>query len=247
MNSEMMRSPYPSVASFVFCLLYEFWTLPPESEPFICNDPKISKHFKGDTISFTEVLAYVIIGPLITLVLLECFKKKFEGKITENWKKVYLDYLLGLLYTATLTEVGKASIVELRPHFLDTCRPNVNCSAGLVTEYECTGSAHIWILRDLYKSFPSGHASLSIYSASFFVLHFRNVDASVFYHKVIPLLVQGIYCVLAIFCSISRITDHRHHWWDVLSGALLGTLCAYLTILLLVHKYNKEDKNTKKN
>ncbi|KAG8292696.1 hypothetical protein J6590_033114 [Homalodisca vitripennis] len=31
-------------------------------------------------------------------------------------------------------------------------------------------------------------------------------------------------------CSITRVTDHRHHWWDVLAGCVLGALLGVYTI-----------------
>lgn len=41
---------------------------------------------------------------------------------------------------------------------------------------------------------------------------------------------QSFLLLWAIFCSVSRITDHRHHWWDVLTGGLFGALVAWLTV-----------------
>ena len=33
---------------------------------------------------------------------------------------------------------------------------------------------------------------------------------------------QLLWACYALFCSLTRITDRRHHWWDVLAGATLG-------------------------
>ena len=30
------------------------------------------------------------------------------------------------------------------------------------------------------------------------------------------------FLAFALICSISRYTDKRHHWWDVLAGILIG-------------------------
>lgn len=42
--------------------------------------------------------------------------------------------------------------------------------------------------------------------------------------------VQSLLILWALFCSVSRITDNRHHWWDVLAGALFGILVASATV-----------------
>lgn len=47
-----------------------------------------------------------------------------------------------------------------------------------------------------------------------------------------PLLV--CVCLLwSVLCSLSRITDRRHHWWDVLAGAILGVTGAFYALFFL--------------
>lgn len=43
--------------------------------------------------------------------------------------------------------------------------------------------------------------------------------------------IQTLMFFWACFCGFSRIVDHRHHWWDVLLGAMLGILFAVLTVI----------------
>lgn len=42
--------------------------------------------------------------------------------------------------------------------------------------------------------------------------------------------IQAIFLLYACLCSVSRITDHRHHWWDVLAGANIGIIFASLVV-----------------
>lgn len=44
---------------------------------------------------------------------------------------------------------------------------------------------------------------------------------------------QGMCLLWALVCSLTRITDHRHHWWDVLAGSLVGVVSAVYTVSLL--------------
>lgn len=52
--------------------------------------------------------------------------------------------------------------------------------------------------------------------------------------------VQAFFLLWAILCGVSRITDHRHHWWDVLVGSIFGIICAILTVS---HHAFPTDKN----
>lgn len=40
-------------------------------------------------------------------------------------------------------------------------------------------------------------------------------------YTLLPLL-QILCIVWALCCSLTRITDRRHHWWDVLAGSIVG-------------------------
>lgn len=43
----------------------------------------------------------------------------------------------------------------------------------------------------------------------------------------------------AVVCSLTRITDHRHHWWDVAVGSILGTTVAFYTIVALCKSFQQ--------
>jgi phosphatidate phosphatase len=43
-------------------------------------------------------------------------------------------------------------------------------------------------------------------------------------------LVQLLALTFAIVASLTRVTDHRHHWWDVLIGFFIGVSTAYYTV-----------------
>lgn len=80
--------------------------------------------------------------------------------------------------------MGKFTVGRLRPHFLAVCRPNATLcvgregdlqfSAGLlpyVTDPQCTAPESMArLLRDSRLSFPSGHSSISMFAAVFFVV-----------------------------------------------------------------------------
>lgn len=121
----------------------------------------------------------------------------------------------------------------LRPHFLDTCQPNnlATCTPNeFVTDFYCTNyKISKFNLLDSRKSFPSGHSSLSVFQAIFTVYYLQMRFCRLTTNTAM-LIVQFGWLSWGIFCSISRITDYRHHWWDVLFGACLGIIFAVLTV-----------------
>lgn len=61
--------------------------------------------------------------------------------------------------------------------------------------------------------------------------------------KLVALTLQILSIIFGIVCSITRITDHRHHWWDVACGAILGALTAIFAVsektFILDNSYRK--------
>ena len=43
-------------------------------------------------------------------------------------------------------------------------------------------------------------------------------------------LIQAVFVYMAVFVCLSRIMDNKHHWSDVLTGALLGGVVAILAV-----------------
>lgn len=149
---------------------------------------------------------------------------------------------LGVLYsliTAAVFQVFiKWLIGGLRPHFLDVCKPDpalVRAAANGVGGFQniyftpdiCTGDRKE--INDSLESMPSGHATAAF--AGFVYLYlYLNAKLKVFsnYHPSLwkmavtymPLLAA---CLIAGALSI----DEFHHWYDLLAGAIIGTVMAF--------------------
>jgi len=56
--------------------------------------------------------------------------------------------------------------------------------------------------------------------------------------KLLRHLVQAAVVYLAVYVGMTRISDYKHHWSDVLAGAVLGSLVACLTVSRLSYADN---------
>lgn len=156
--------------------------------------------------------------------------------------------IIGLLYsliTAAVFQVFiKWLIGGLRPHFLTVCKPDVNLAnnnPGYVgagynakgfnqiyyTREICTGD--IKEINDSLESMPSGHTTAAF--AGFVYLYlYLNAKLKVFsnYHPHMWKLV-AIYAPILGACLIggALTIDEFHNWYDILAGAVIGTVMAF--------------------
>ncbi|WOG86441.1 hypothetical protein DCAR_0205646 [Daucus carota subsp. sativus] len=81
------------------------------------------------------------------------------------------------------------------------------------------------VIKEGYKSFPSGHSSWSFAGLGFLALYLsgkiRAFDRRG--HAAKLCIVLFPYLVAALV-GVSRVDDYWYHWTDVFSGALLGLL-----------------------
>lgn len=76
-------------------------------------------------------------------------------------------FYFGAASSQLVVDIGKYTIGRLRPHFLDVCKPDVNCDDDVnktryIEDFTCTG-VKSYKFTDSRLSFPSGHSSLSFY------------------------------------------------------------------------------------
>lgn len=244
------------VASFL--ILTELGLLPQVvKRGYYCNDKSIQHQYNGDTISTVTILLSGLV-PVVLIWMTEallytpsinCSKTESDTRCRGSWRETWYwskSYGRGLITLLVIIGTIKIFLGELRPHFINTCKPDVTCTGDeFVTDYTCTNSDESqYFVRDASKSFPSGHSAMSVFEAIFMIWYLeRRVPRlrSVFS---IPLVQMMLMC-WAVFCSLSRITDHRHHWWDVLAGTIAGTLAAILTCHVGCHNFDATKRKRK--
>ncbi|XP_074237257.1 phospholipid phosphatase 2-like isoform X2 [Saimiri boliviensis] len=81
-------------------------------------------------------------------------------------------------------------------------------------------------------SFYSGHTSFRMYFVVFLALYMQ-AQLCWKWARLLHPTVQFFLVAFALYVGYTRMSDHKHHWSDVLTGLLKGALVAGLTALFL--------------
>ncbi|KIK96305.1 hypothetical protein PAXRUDRAFT_826103 [Paxillus rubicundulus Ve08.2h10] len=139
---------------------------------------------------------------------------------------------LSITITGTITQFVKVTVGRPRPDVISRCQPIPGSEDplwGLSTVDICTQTSK-HMLEDGWRSFPSGHSSMSFAGLGFLTfylagkLHLFDTrgHASKAWLSLAPIAV-------ASFVAISRTMDYRHHWQDVITGSVLGLVISYFS------------------
>ncbi|KAF8986225.1 hypothetical protein BGZ46_007756 [Entomortierella lignicola] len=220
----------------VFVVLFAF-SLIDQIEPFhrqfSVKDITIQHPFaKQETVpdGLLGVLAFLL--PLIIISVISAYKRSYT-----DLHNGFLGLFLAQALVLIVTESVKIAVGRPRPDFLDRCLslydndyngtplellsdpPNLLSNTTICTRTD--------LLRDGFKSFPSGHSSFSFGGLGFLSMYLAGkihlFDERGHIYKSLVVLAPMI---LAALIAASRVADYRHHWQDVSAGALIGGVFA---------------------
>ncbi|XP_017267595.1 phospholipid phosphatase 1 [Kryptolebias marmoratus] len=211
----------------------------PFKRGFFCNDESIRYPLKDDTISY-QLLGGVMIpfclivmfcGELLSVYLSRIKNQSLGKKYLSCLYKAVGSYLFGAAASQSLTDIAKYSIGRLRPHFLAVCKPaweRINCKTGTYIEnFTCTEVESL--VDEARVSFSSGHSSFSMYCMLFLALYLQARMRSKWSRLLRP-TIQFFLIATAVYVGLTRVSDYKHHWSDVLTGLLQGGVVAVLTV-----------------
>ncbi|KAK7078783.1 Catalytic activity protein [Halocaridina rubra] len=228
----------------------------PYQRGFNCDDDSLRYPYIDSTVH-TLVLYFVGTGlPVIAIFLLEFVRTRREsvgkpvklfGRDMNPWFwAAYCSvgtFLFGCACSQLSTDIAKYTIGRLRPHFIDICKPDwskINCSVPYqyIFPIPCTATdAHR--MKEARLSFPSGHASFSAYTMIYLVIYLQ-VRFRFRAPELLRPFLQFICLLLTFYTSLSRISDYKHHWSDVLSGFVLGAVVAVLIAVYFSDLFPRE-------
>ncbi|KAG3280916.1 phospholipid phosphatase 2, transcript variant X2 [Ictidomys tridecemlineatus] len=224
------------VASLPFAILTLVNT--PYKRGFYCGDDSIRYPYRPDTITHGLMAGVTITATVILVSAGEAYlvytdrlysRSDFNNYVAALYK-VLGTFLFGAAVSQSLTDLAKYMIGRLRPNFLAVCDPDwsrVNCSVYVQLERVCRGSpANVTEAR---LSFYSGHSSFGMYCMLFLALYVQARLCGKWARLLRP-TVQFFLVAFALYVGYTRVSDHKHHWSDVLVGLLQGALVAGLTV-----------------
>lgn len=229
-----------------FPILFLFLWGDPYRRGFFCQDESLRHPFHESTVPSYFLYIFGLGMTSVVMIAVEfCTNLHDERKFyimgyklpIWMWKAycVIGVFLFGAACSQLSTDVMKYTIGRLRPHFYTVCQPNIDCNKfenrfKYHEEFNCTNINYVdtkRILKEMRLSFPSGHSSFSMYSMLYFSIYLQSRmtwDGS----KLLRHTLQFLAITSSIFTGMTRISDYKHHWSDVLSGFLIGATTASL-------------------
>ena len=231
---------YFGCVALITALTYSELRMAPRlSQEFRTDDPSISKSYIArETVSSLQCLLLAYPLPVLVLswwcfvgsdLMVSRYQTRSHARVPRpEWvpAKFHLFHAscvaltLALGVNGVLTNAFKLLISNARPDFLARCQPEKGVTL-YVTVAQCT-QRDTFVLYEGLKSTPSGHSSFAAAGLGFLYLWLLR-------HTRIPRL-RHLWCpALCLFVMVSRVIDHRHHWYDVLAGGALGlAVCAMI-------------------
>ncbi|XP_029564490.1 phospholipid phosphatase 1 isoform X1 [Salmo trutta] len=221
----------------------------PYQRGFFCNDDSISYPFHQSTVTSNVLYTAGFALPICCMVFGECLsvylkriksKSSFSNMYVASVYKAIGTFVFGAAMSQSLTDIAKYSIGRLRPHFLDVCKPDwelINCTAGAyIEDFTCTGDTHM--VNEARLSFYSGHSSFSMYCMLFLALYIQARLQAEWARLLRPTL-QFFLIAASVYTGLSRVSDYKHHWSDVLAGLIQGALVAILVVFFVSDFFKK--------
>ncbi|KAM7355802.1 putative phosphatidate phosphatase [Cochliomyia hominivorax] len=224
---------------------------------FFCDDESLKYPYQEDTVSGSMLMALTLYVPLLLIAIGEAvlfLVRRFTTAEDQGYMKALLKlhhnmvtFLSGFALHACFVHLAKLTIGRLRPHFFEVCKPsllkdgstcdNPSNHGTYIVDYTCQASTDATqdMLTNIHISFPSGHASYIFYGMIFLILYIQRFAKTLREQGIdvglVRLVVQMLCALLAWFVAVSRVSDYKHHWSDVLVGILLGTSVAIVVSL----------------
>lgn len=212
----------------------------PYQRGLFCNDESIKLPYKKSTITTPVYITIGAVIPVLLIILTEAIRYRSKGlkQLLIILQKFSAAFLFGMFVTMSFTQVGKVMVGRLRPNYWSLCKPSNQtiekyCFTGVtlkkieyrfVTEREfCTSYEQE---NERRVSFPSGHTSYSSYCMVFLVIYLEYRTRFGNTYDTLIRAGQIAFMLWPFIVGLSRISDHKHHWSDVLGGAIIGIIWA---------------------
>ncbi|XP_074376261.1 lipid phosphate phosphatase 2-like isoform X1 [Apium graveolens] len=180
--------------------------------------PDIKYPFKEDTVPMFVVPVYALLLPCIIFLMYYISRRDVY-----DLHYAIIGILFSVLITAVITDAIKDAVGRPRPSFFYRCFPDGKPVFQTNGDVLCTNLAEK-VIKEGYKSFPSGHTSWSFAGLGFLGWYLCG-KIKVFNGEgyAAKLCIVVLPYLAAALVGISRVDDYWHHWTDVFAGAMIGS------------------------
>ncbi|KAJ0173961.1 hypothetical protein K1T71_010107 [Dendrolimus kikuchii] len=232
------------LAGLTICVFATALLMPRFTRGFYCNDESLMYPYHSDTVTTIVLRVVGLCLPILAFFICEyaylhkerndehCFRIPIPAWV-KGFYCTAVSFGIGVCFVEIATNISKNTIGRPRPHFLDVCHPSIDCSLLewqnryiQAIEYTCTGN-RTHLFQDMNKSFMSGHSSWAAYTMFYLALYLekRMVWKAT---RVLRHTLQFVVVMLSWFTALSRVSDYKHHWSDVLAGYSVGIIFAVI-------------------
>jgi len=235
------------ILDWIFIGIVVFVTLPlniikPFERQFRLDDDTISHPYKDDTFSI-PILMFCTVG--LPVILMVCYHA-YARDLKYSFHQSIMGFCVSVALTMFVTSLIKVSVGRYRPDFISRCKVNVTKVEEIYDSYKISSEINFGP-RNLYntsictnpdtgvinegrKSFPSGHSAFSFSTLAYLSLFLAGkihlYDGNYIFWKLLLVLVPNL---IALYIALTRISDYRHHWQDIVVGSLIGILFSILS------------------
>ncbi|KAK3130816.1 hypothetical protein QOZ80_6BG0498390 [Eleusine coracana subsp. coracana] len=179
--------------------------------------PGLRYPLKDNTVPVWAVPVVAVVGPM--LIIVGIYMKR---RNVYDLHHAILGLLFSVLITAVLTDAIKDGVGRPRPNFFWRCFPD-----GVPNYHNVTGAVICHgdkaVIKEGYKSFPSGHTSWSFAGLGFLSWYLAGkIMAFDRRGHVAKLCIVALPLLLAAMVAVSRVDDYWHHWQDVFNAGAIG-------------------------
>ncbi|KAL2329526.1 hypothetical protein Fmac_017107 [Flemingia macrophylla] len=180
---------------------------------------------KSNTVPVWAIPIYAVLLPIV--IFLVAYIRRRD---VYDLHHAVLGLLFSVFVTAVFTKAVNSAVGRPRPDFFWRCFPDGKDVYDEWGGVICHGVEKV--VKEGYKSFPSGHTSWAFSGLGFLSLYLSGkIQAFDGRGHVGKLSIVFLPLLFATLVGISRIDDYWHHWQDVVVGGLLGLLVATVCYL----------------